>query len=61
MGFILLWTFSFCLSGLLVILKLFGLQYSWVIAFSPVLGVTGLYFLIVIIAILWGLVKGFDD
>lgn len=61
MGFILLWTFSFCLSGLLVILKLFGLQYSLVIAFSPVLGVTGLYFLIVIIAILWGLVKGFDD
>ncbi len=61
MGFILLWTFSFCLSGLLVILKLFGLQYSWVIAFSPILGVTGLYFLIVIIAILWGLVKGFDD
>jgi len=61
MGFILLWTFSFCLSGLLVILKLFGLQYSWVIAFSPILGVTGLYFFIVLIAILWGLVKGFDD
>lgn len=61
MGFILLWTFSFCASGLLAILKLFGLQYSWVIAFSPILGVTGLYFLIVIIAILWGLVKGFDD
>jgi hypothetical protein len=61
MGFILLWTFSFCLSGLLVILKLFGLQYSWVIAFSPVLGITGLYFLIVIIAILCGVVKGFED
>lgn len=56
-----LWTIAFCLSGLLVILKLFGLQYSWVIAFSPVLGITGLYFLIVIIAILWGVVKGFED
>lgn len=61
MGFILLWTFAFCASGLLAILKLFGLQYSWVIAFSPVLGVTGLYFFIVIIAILRGIIKGFDD
>lgn len=56
-----LWTIAICISGLLAILKLFGLQYSWVIAFSPILGVTGLYFFIVLIAILWGFVKGFED
>ena len=56
-----LWAIAICISGLLAILKLFGLQYSWVIAFSPILGVTGLYFFIVLIAILWGVVKDFED
>lgn len=57
MGFI-LWTIAFCISGLLAILKLFGLQYSWGIAFSPLLGVTGLYLLIYLLIILIAILLG---
>ena len=56
MGFI-LWTIAICVSGLLTILKLFGLQYSWVLAFSPMLALLGVYLLTILIGILWGVVK----
>lgn len=47
-----LWTIAICVSGLLAILKLFGLQYSWVIAFSPVLGLLGFELFISLVGIL---------
>ena len=52
-----LWTIAFCVSGLLVILKLFGLQYRWVIAFSPVLGLLAFELFISLVAILYIIVK----
>ena len=52
-----LWTISFCISGLLAILKLFGMQYSWVISFSPVLVLLGFELFISLVAILYILVK----
>ena len=52
-----LWTIAICISGLLAILKLFGLQYSWVIAFSPVLVLLGFELFISLVAILYILVK----
>ena len=47
-----LWTIAICISGLLAILKLFGLQYSWVIAFSPVLVLLGLQLFVLLVGIL---------
>lgn len=47
-----LWLIAICISGLLAILKLFGLQYSWVIAFSPVLILLGLQLFVLLIGIL---------
>lgn len=52
-----LWLIAICLSGLLAILKLFGLQYSWVIAFSSVLGLLGFELFISLVAILYIIVK----
>lgn len=52
-----LWTIAICISGLMAILKLFGLQYSWVIAFSPVLGLLGFELFISLVAILYIIVK----
>lgn len=49
---LILWLIAFCISGLLVILKLFGLQYSWVIAFSPVLVLLGFELFIFLVGIL---------
>lgn len=54
-----LWAIAICISGLLAILKLFGLQYSWVIAFSPVLGLLGFELFISLVAILYIVVKAF--
>ena len=47
-----LWLIAICISGLLAILKLFGLQYSWVIAFSPVLVLLGLQLFVLLVGIL---------
>lgn len=47
-----LWAIAACISGLLVILKLFGLQYSWVIAFSPMLILLGFELFISLVGIL---------
>ena len=47
-----LWTIAICISGLLAILKLFGLQYSWVIAFSPVLVLLGVQLFVLLVGIL---------
>lgn len=47
-----LWLIAICVSGLLAILKLFGLQYSWVIAFSPVLVLLGLQLFVLLVGIL---------
>lgn len=47
-----LWTIAICVSGLLAILKLFGMQYSWVIAFSPVLVLLGLQLFVLLVGIL---------
>ena len=44
-----LWLIAICVSGLLAILKLFGLQYSWVIAFSPVLVLLGLQLFVLLV------------
>ena len=44
-----LWAIAACVSGLLAILKLFGLQYSWVIAFSPMLVLLGLQLFVLLI------------
>lgn len=52
-----LWTIAICISGLFAILKLFGLQYSWVIAFSPMLILLGFEFFISLVAILYIIVK----
>lgn len=52
-----LWLIAICVSGLLAILKLFGLQYSWVIAFSPMLILLGFEFFISLVAILYIIVK----
>lgn len=52
-----LWATAVCISGLLAILKLFGLQYSWVIAFSPVLVLLGFELFISLVAILYIIVK----
>ena len=47
-----LWLIAICVSGLLAILKLFGLQYSWVIAFSPMLILLGLQLFVLLVGIL---------
>ncbi len=47
-----LWLIAICVSGLLAILKLFGLQYSWVVAFSPVLVLLGLQLFVLLVGIL---------
>lgn len=52
-----LWLIAICVSGLLAILKLFGLQYSWVIAFSPLLVLLGFELFISLVAILYIIVK----
>lgn len=52
-----LWAIAVCVSGLLAILKLFGLQYSWVIAFSPVLVLLGFELFISLVEILYLIVK----
>ena len=52
-----LWIIAICISGLMAILKLFGLQYSWVIAFSPVLVLLGFELFISLVAILYIIVK----
>lgn len=49
---LILWLIAICISGLLAILKLFGLQYSWVIAFSPVLGLLGFELFALLVGIL---------
>lgn len=49
---LILWLITFCVSGLLVILKLFGLQYGWVIAFSPVLVLLGFELFALLVGIL---------
>lgn len=54
---LILWLIAICVSGLMAILKLFGLQYSWVIAFSPVLGLLGFELFISLVAILYLIVK----
>lgn len=52
-----LWAIAICISGLMAILKLFGLQYSWVIAFSPVLVLLGFELFISLVEILYLIVK----
>ena len=52
-----LWAIAICISGLLAILKLFGLQYSWVFAFSPVLVLLGFELFISLVGILYIIVK----
>lgn len=54
---LILWLIAICVSGLMAILKLFGLQYSWVISFSPVLVLLGFELFISLVEILYLIVK----
>lgn len=54
---LILWLIAICVSGLMAILKLFGLQYSWVISFLPVLVLLGFELFISLVEILYLIVK----